>query len=83
MTKTAWILTEEYNEYDQYGEYFVKAFGKKPDVKRLAAFFTENGSHGTYSNPMQALDFLLHVEAGGGRQGVENHWYNLVEVDLE
>lgn len=30
-----WILTQEYNAYDQYGQYYVKAFLEKPDKATL------------------------------------------------
>ena len=31
----AWVLTKEYNEYDQYGEYFVAIFKDKPHHTEL------------------------------------------------
>lgn len=30
MNNVVWILTCEYNDYDQYGEYFVEVFYKEP-----------------------------------------------------
>lgn len=36
MDKTAWILTEEYNEYNQYGGYFVTWWPEKPTEEQLA-----------------------------------------------
>lgn len=30
MTDEVWILTEEYNDYDQHGEYFREVFFIKP-----------------------------------------------------
>lgn len=32
---TVWILTEEYNDYDQHGEYFVAVFADKPTTEQL------------------------------------------------
>lgn len=32
-----WILTTEYNDYDQYGEYFLQAFASKPTPEQLVA----------------------------------------------
>lgn len=29
-----YIITREENEYDQYGEYFVAAFTKRPSIKQ-------------------------------------------------
>jgi hypothetical protein len=77
MSKTdgVWILTSENNDYDQHGEYFRAVFAKKPSLKELATYFAERGS--TSANVMEAVAFLEHVLAGGGRRGVENEWYNL------
>lgn len=30
-----WILTEEFDAWDQYGEYFREVYFKKPTVKQL------------------------------------------------
>ena len=76
-----WILTEQYNDYDQHGQYFVAAFSKKPTVRDLASFFKMDGKTNVVGGPIAALDFLLHVEAGGGRRGTEDHWYNLDLVE--
>jgi hypothetical protein len=62
-----WILTEEYNDYDQYGEYFVQAYLNKPTREQLLQHEVEE----------YRVD---HVLAGGGRQKWENQWYILTEV---
>jgi hypothetical protein len=80
--KTVWVLTTEHNDHDQHGEYFVAAFETKPTAKELAAFFKENGGVPTYGDAMAALDFILNLLDGGGRQGSEDQWYNLSEVTL-
>ena len=39
--KKFWVITEAYNEYDQYGDYLVAVFHKKPsleDLKKLKAY---------------------------------------------
>jgi hypothetical protein len=33
-----WILTEEYNDYDQHGEYFLAVFKKEPTEEDLKQF---------------------------------------------
>lgn len=30
-----WVLTREYNNYDQHGEYFVAAFKEKPTFAQM------------------------------------------------
>lgn len=61
-----WVLTEEYNEYDQHGKYFLDVFLEKPHWTQLAA-------HGVPTNR------LRHVLNGGGRVGHENNWFWLEE----
>jgi hypothetical protein len=63
---SVWILTREENQYDQYGEYFDAVFFKFPSKVQLMC----NGV------PPHSVE---HVLAGGGRQGVENTWWNLQE----
>lgn len=64
-----WILTEEYNDYDQYGEYFLAVFKEKPLNSKL----TE------YGVPQHRSD---HVLNGGGRVGSEDHWFFLREYSI-
>ena len=69
--KLFWItvLTEEYNQYDQYGEYYLAVFKNKPTLEQLMKFdMNEQGAQ--------------HVLNGGGRQKYEDQWYNLREEDL-
>ena len=67
---TVWVLTEEYNAYDQYGEYFLKAFKNKPTKEQLL------------DSRVHPWD-VEHVLNGGGRVKYENQWYNLNEIELE
>ena len=64
---TAYVLTEEYNDYDQYGEYFVAVFATKPTHEQLTRVGVEQHR-------------LKHVLDGGGRQRDECHWFNLQEA---
>ena len=59
-----WVLTTEYNEYDQYGEYFVAVFKEIPHRSQLTAF-------GVPQNR------LRHVLNGGGRIEFEHQWFFL------
>ena len=62
--RTVWILTREFNVYDQCGEYFVSVFHDKPTHQQL----TEQGV---------PTNRLRHVLDGGGRKDDEDDWYLL------
>lgn len=73
-----YILTEEYNDYDQHGEYFVAWFPRKPTASKLGeVIFPE--SEGPFSEDV-VVEYLSHILNGGGRRGIENHWYHLRKV---
>lgn len=78
MADKVWVLTSSYNDYDQHGEYFCCVWKTKPTTEQLVQYFkyTENNTY----DVMQALEFILHVQNGGGRRGTENQWYLLKEV---
>ena len=59
-----WIITFAVNAYDQEGDYFDRAFDKKPTVEEL----NKLGYDGE------------HLINGGGRKGVEHTWYFLTEI---
>lgn len=62
-----WVLTKEYNDYNQYGEYYIAAFKEKPSTEMIKTVIS-------CSDEMAAW-----ILSGGGREGVEDVWYNLVE----
>lgn len=64
-----WVLTEEYNEYDQHGCYFICWWSKKPSKEQLKKVICVNDP------------YLQHVFDGGGRLNFEDQWYNLKEVE--
>jgi hypothetical protein len=66
-TKTVWILTKEYNDYDQHGEYFVAVFFNKP-------------SHVVLTKEGVPTHRLKQVLDGGGRFDSEDNWHHLREV---
>ena len=63
-----WIVTSEYNQYDQEGEYFVAAYLTKPTFAQLKELI--GGDATTVGK----------LTRGGGRQKTEHQWYNLHEV---
>ena len=66
-----YILTSMYNDYDQHGEYFIKAFKEKPAIDELRNLINED------DNVLINL-----INNGGGRMGVEYCWYYLKSVEL-
>lgn len=64
-----WILTSEYNDYDQHGEYFINAYKEKPTLDVL--------SKELELDPEFHTGTLEHILNGGGRQQVEYVWYYL------
>lgn len=82
MSQKVWVLTSEYNSYDQEGECFEAVFIKKPTVEQLVEYFYKSDSKvPNFTDPMKALGFVLHVQNGGGREGSEHVWFNLNEVE--
>ncbi len=70
MKDTVWVLTEEYNLYDQMGEYFVHAWVSKPTATQLAKHVNQNN------------EGINHILNGGGRtERYEHSWYHLKEVE--
>lgn len=66
----AWILTREYNCYDQFGEYFVAWWKDKPSLEELKGVLT-----------WRSKSELYHILHGGGRIDREDDWYNLTEIE--
>jgi hypothetical protein len=66
-----WVLTKEYNDYNQHGEYFIHAWLEKPTKENLQE----------YLNSWYLQAFSEHILNGGGRKRLEDEWYNLVVVE--
>lgn len=65
--KDIWIITSEYNMYDQMGEYFIYAWHGKPSFEEMKKVFK-----GQYTD-----EYLEHLYKGGGRtKKYEEQWYN-------
>lgn len=81
---TIWVLTIEYNDYDQHGEYFIAVFSDRPTLdvlkKSLEKYHKEKGYyHGGLPSYVNT-DYLEHILKGGGRMEYEDEWYFLREV---
>lgn len=72
-----WILTSEYNEYDQHGEYFLAVFKSKPTIEQLATVLNIPIDEFTSAT-------LTHILSGGGRRkhyDDYHNWYHLREIE--
>jgi len=65
-----WILTAEWNLYDQMGEYFIDAFLDKPTPEQIQSSLGIIGG-----------ELVDHILKGGGRLQWEETWYFLREVE--
>ena len=68
-----WILTTEYNNYDQYGEYFVACWQKKPSKEQLLKAGVDDHWEDKYVNHLLSND--------GGRIEYEYQWWNLFQAE--
>lgn len=78
---TVWVLTEEYNDYDQHGAYFVAVFLSKPSIEQLAECCADHKID-ISCTIAAGIKSLHHLRNGGGRIGTESVWYNLEEVEV-
>ena len=65
-----WVITREENDYDQYGEYFVTAFLKKPTREQIIKL-----------NLVVTDKSVNHILNGGGREEYEQTWFHLREFN--
>jgi hypothetical protein len=77
----AYILTSEWNMYDQMGEYFIAWFDRKPTFEELKKVILEDEED--VGGGDDAI--IIHIlENGGGRlkpyKATNEHWYNLREI---
>lgn len=62
-----WVLTTEYNDYDQHGAYFEAVWGTKPTLQQLSSYFAKtNEFH--YRTPMEALAWLMQLHENGSAE---------------
>lgn len=74
MQHYVYILTKEYNEYDQYGEYFEDVFKDKPSPEQLS-------KSTNYASDSESIRKLLAV--GTCRLRGDHSWYNLRKEELK
>ena len=80
--KTVYVLTCEYNDYDQYGRYFCCVFDKKPTVAELAPILTEFGGY-LPTDMGKAIALVQHYLDNKGRTSDnEGMWFNLERVNV-
>jgi hypothetical protein len=70
-----WVLTMSVNDYNQYGDYFIDAWRRKPSKEQLLPHVSD-WFCGPDVDPVRVL-----LETDGGRQGSEDRWFNLAEVN--
>ena len=63
-----WVLTEEYNDYDQHGEYFIRCWVDYPSIEEVTATLKREGNNDE--------ELFAHVFSGGGRIKHEDFWYH-------
>jgi hypothetical protein len=63
-----YVLTKEYNDYDQHGKYLVAVFDKEPTIENIKNLLECNN------------EYARHVLEGGGRINYEYDWYYLNKI---
>ena len=71
-----WVLTTEINEYDQYGEYYIRAWLKKPTAEEVRRVI-ESEYNPAFISKSETYTPEEIVETGGGRKGTEYRWFHL------
>lgn len=66
-----WVLTSEFNDYDQHGEYFEAVYASKPTAEQIA------------EKCRIYIEFADHILNGGGRKDKEYSWYWLREEECQ
>ena len=66
-----WVVTEEVNAYDQFGEYLIGVFIEKPTVDQLQLLL-----------PRLSVKAAEHLQQGGGRIKAEDEWYYLTRLEV-
>lgn len=81
--KTIWILTEEHNNYDQYGKYFIYAFAEQPTHAQCLDLMLELDYIQEYQCKKHKDKMAAFLMKGGGRYKDEDVWYWLREEGLK
>lgn len=80
---SVWILTKEYNQYDQYGEYFIAVYKDKPSLEECKKILISHKLISTYQCEDYQTERALHLFNGGGRIDTEDEWLYLYEEKLK
>jgi hypothetical protein len=65
------ILTKSVNDYNQHGDYFIAWFNNYPTVEQLIKTLKWN-----------SIEYCQWIyDNCGGRQGIEDIWYDIHEVE--
>jgi hypothetical protein len=64
-----YVVTTEFNLYDQEGQYFVAAFESEPTFQELKTLL-----------PKESDVTIGKLTRGGGRENGDHQWYNLHQV---
>lgn len=75
-----WIITSEYNDYDQHGSYFEEVYKDKPTPEQLKDFLLSRGEIHVRNVSDYIEKRVNHLLNGGGRLDSEHVWYTLQEV---
>ena len=97
MSNTCWVLTTEYNDHDQNGQYLVAVFKDKPtklelhgalclkDIKLYIETFNYDKVKNKFIKDLsiKPINVYQHLlENGGGRISIEHQWYHLKEINF-
>lgn len=80
--KSCWVLTKEYNEYDQYGEYFICVFTEKPDFAKLKPIIDSEYAPNDKDDPKVKEVVGNLIRKGGGRIRYEFKWFFLKNIEM-
>ena len=72
MNNKLWVLTTEYNDYDQHGEYFLAVWPKKPSPEWVQRVVEQERRLREGE-----LDFIM---SGGGPGQWGHQWFRLIQV---
>ena len=81
---TVWVITEERNAYDQYGEYFIQAYAEKPTHQQCLEFLLSVDYVNCTQDKKHQDKMAAFLMKGGGRyKDTEDVWYWLREEELK
>lgn len=76
-TPQSYVLTSQYNEYDQYGSYFIAWFHRKPTAEEICKAIQADGALAEIFDYMSLAKRVLVEDA---RPCSDRVWYTLKQV---